>query len=418
MKVLICAIGSRGDVQPMVVLGEALKARGHGVRIAAPPNFRAFVERAGLSFVPCGADTAQLIEDNRRLAEAPPWRAIPGQFALLRRESERQMRELLSDTEPVDVVVAAGLAFGGRSLAARQNAVYTFVCYTLAGIPDDAYPPAAIPIFGLPRWGNRLLWALLVRVFDWAMKKPFERVRAEFGLPAEKASWHVVHASQCLLAQDSLVGSLGKGTALASCEQVAAIVPAASQEGPLPDAVEQFLRAPGVGSSEPTPRVVYIGFGSMPTVDRQRLRRDVVEFQRVTGAKVLLYSTEPRVEQLELPPQILAVGSLDHSRLFPRTDFIVHHGGAGTLAAVLRAGVPQLVVPHIVDQFFHGRRVAELGLGPAPIAKAKLSAAGLIQAFHSALGCQLRAKEAGQLLAGTSGAEAAADYLERLHSAR
>jgi sterol 3beta-glucosyltransferase len=75
------------------------------------------------------------------------------------------------------------------------------------------------------------------------------------------------------------------------------------------------------------------------------------------------------------------------------------------------------VVPHIVDQFFHGRRVHELGLGPAPIPKAKLDSPGLIRAFRESRASVARAREVGHGLAGTSGAELAAEHLER-HAAR
>lgn len=420
MKVLLATVGSRGDVAPMLVLARALRERGHEPRVAAPPNFQQFVQDAGLGFFPIGADTELIIQENRALAERSPLVAIPSQIALLRRETERQMRELLGYAAGADRVVAAGLSFGARSLADRLGVPYTFVCYTLAGIPAADHPPAAIPIFGLPRAANRALWWGITRTFDLALQSPFDGARRAHGLEREPAPWQSVHASNTLLAQDAVLGVLPQA-AKAFCHQVPALVPLAEshaelpQSGELPEQVERFLgpaRAPN--AARPGPPVVYVGFGSMPTVDRERLVRSILEFQRVSGVRVLLYSAYAEEAQRELPASVLAIGALDHVRLFPRVDLIVHHGGAGTTATALRAGVPQLIVPHIVDQFFHGRRIHELGLGPAPIPKAKLDAPALLDAYNQSRSCQDRARVIATELGRTSGAHAAAEYIERL----
>jgi len=151
----------------------------------------------------------------------------------------------------------------------------------------------------------------------------------------------------------------------------------------------------------------------MPSVERARVVRAVTAFAEAHSARVLLFSAHAEDAGLELPSRVLSVGTLDHARLFPRLDLVVHHGGAGTTAAALRAGVPQLIVPHILDQFFHGRRIAELGLGPKP-AKKRALGQRLLELSWSEIGAQRkRASEIAETLT-PSGAPAAADYLERL----
>jgi UDP:flavonoid glycosyltransferase YjiC (YdhE family) len=156
----------------------------------------------------------------------------------------------------------------------------------------------------------------------------------------------------------------------------------------------------------------------MPSVDRAKVVRAVSELSRATGTRVLLFSAYDEDAAHGLPEAVLPVRELNHRRLFPRLDWIVHHGGAGTTAAALRAGVPQLIVPHIVDQFFHGRRIAELGLGPDPIPKARLDTTSLLAAFERSRGCVERARTLGQELSRSNGADAAATYLEELRSTR
>ena len=94
----------------------------------------------------------------------------------------------------------------------------------------------------------------------------------------------------------------------------------------------------------------------------------------------------------------MSVGGVSHERLFPRLAAIVHHGGAGTTTAAARAGVPQLVVPHLVDQYYWAERVAGLGLGPRGLARATLTAdrlADTLAAFRDNDVLHQRASEIG-----------------------
>jgi len=109
------------------------------------------------------------------------------------------------------------------------------------------------------------------------------------------------------------------------------------------------------------------------------------------------------------PEDMFVLESAPHSWLFPRVSAVVHHGGAGTTAAGLRAGVPSVVVPHAVDQFAWGRRVHELGVGPKPVPRKKLSAGRLAGAITQALEQERRqaANRLGENIRRENGAEAA-----------
>ena len=100
-----------------------------------------------------------------------------------------------------------------------------------------------------------------------------------------------------------------------------------------------------------------------------------------------------------LPEGVLAIGSVSHARLFPRMAAIVHHGGAGTTTTAARAGVPQIVVPHLFDQIYWGERVTALGLGPPQIRRTQLSAEGLAAALREVLDNEV-IQERAQALAG------------------
>ena len=114
-----------------------------------------------------------------------------------------------------------------------------------------------------------------------------------------------------------------------------------------------------------------------------------------------------------IPEDIFILESAPHSWLFPRMAAVVHHGGAGTTAAGLRAGVPSVIIPHGNDQFAWGRRVYELGVGSKPIPRKNLTAEKLADAIKFALSKENKdtAKNLGMKIQSETGAESAAKVI-------
>jgi UDP:flavonoid glycosyltransferase YjiC (YdhE family) len=390
----------------MLVLAAELRGRGHQVRFAAPPNFADMIARAGFDFLPIGTDTAAFLEEHSTLVEQNPIVALPRQVALIRAEAERQIADLLAGAEPADVVVGAGLSFGASTLAERDGAAYVYISFTLWGLRSRAHPPAPVPVFGLPRWGNGALWAGITGLFDHALKELLARQRHAHGL-APVAAWRSIHGSRTLLAQDEILGALP-----ADAEGCIGRVPALTSLEPLEPPATEVVQFLGDDAERGRARRVYLGFGSMPSADRERLFSMAIELGRSARARVILFSAYGERRSERLDEHVLRIAESDHRALFPRMDLVVHHGGAGTTATALRAGAPQLLVPHIQDQFAHGRRISELGLGPKPLPKAKLTAGALIAALETADRHRDRARAVAATLAGQSGARQAADLLE------
>jgi UDP:flavonoid glycosyltransferase YjiC (YdhE family) len=130
---------------------------------------------------------------------------------------------------------------------------------------------------------------------------------------------------------------------------------------------------------------VYVGFGSMTGRDPEGLTQLVVEAIEQSNQRAVLLSGWVGLGRRPLPDSIFCLESAPHNWLFPRMAAIVHHGGAGTTGEGLRAGVPAVIVPHLGDQLFWGRRVATLGVGPKPIPRPKLTAERLAAAIHTAV---------------------------------
>jgi sterol 3beta-glucosyltransferase len=142
---------------------------------------------------------------------------------------------------------------------------------------------------------------------------------------------------------------------------------------------------------------VYIGFGSMGSRNPVETADLVLAAIERTGQRAILQSGWGGLMNANLPEHVLMVDSIAHSWLFPRMAAVVHHGGAGTTAAGLRAGVPSIVVPFFGDQLFWGQRVEKLGVGTAPISRKQLTVEKLARAIDQTVTDSIMRQRAAEL---------------------
>jgi UDP:flavonoid glycosyltransferase YjiC (YdhE family) len=165
------------------------------------------------------------------------------------------------------------------------------------------------------------------------------------------------------------------------------------QDGEIPEAVKDFL------ADGPPP--IYFGFGSMPRKDQSALRPLLLESARLAKQRVMISQLRKDPTRLIRSKDSCFVNNLPHHLLFPKVALVVHHGGAGTTATAARAGVPQIIIPHILDQFYWADRIHALGLGPGPIWRSKLTGKRLKAAIIEAISNQRfrqRAREISLIL--------------------
>jgi UDP:flavonoid glycosyltransferase YjiC (YdhE family) len=167
---------------------------------------------------------------------------------------------------------------------------------------------------------------------------------------------------------------------------------------------------------ESGPPPVYIGFGSMSDKDPEKRTRLALRALELSGQRGVLSTGWGGVARLETSAKAITVDDVPHSWLFPRMAAVVHHGGAGTTAAGLRAGVPSLLAPFMMDQFFWATQVVKLGIGPRMPDAKKLTAEKLAQAIHTAVSdttlCA-RAAAFGEKIRAENGIARAVDVIER-----
>jgi sterol 3beta-glucosyltransferase len=160
---------------------------------------------------------------------------------------------------------------------------------------------------------------------------------------------------------------------------------------------------------------VYVGFGSIgDAAAAAQTTGLVIEALKRSGQRGILATGWNGLSDIgNLPEEIFILESAPHAWLFPRMSAVVHHGGAGTTAAGLRAGVPSILIPFSNDQFAWGRRVYELGVGSKPIPRNKLNAERLSVAINEVLTDQIRAaaKDLGSKIQSENGAATAVQII-------
>ncbi|XXT21478.1 glycosyltransferase [Sorangium sp. So ce429] len=352
MRILFSTIGSRGDVQPLLALALELHALGHEATFCVPPNFKEWVESFGMSCTPIGPDL-------RSMPSPPPGVKLP-------KPSPEQLRQIAAFTvggqfqvlpeaaKGCDIIVAAsGIQFATRSVAEMLKIPYVFVAYSPAVLPSPEYPPAKMLSHypqGLPAAVNHNLWRKDAKELDETIGPVLNEARAKLGLSAVDSVRRHIFTDRPWLAADPALAPAPKKSPMQIVQTGAWLLP---DQSPLPEDLERFLAK---GKSP-----VYFGLGSMR--GSEPMSRIVIEAARAAGLRAIVSQGWGNLGLIDSGDDCISIGDVSHETLFPRVAAVVHHGGAGTTTAAARAGKPQIVVPHVYDQFWHAARLEKLGVG-------------------------------------------------------
>jgi sterol 3beta-glucosyltransferase len=421
MRIAIIAPGSRGDVQPYIALGKGLAQAGHVVRLVTHQDFEMLVSSHGLEFWPVAGnvqDIAQSAEMRGRLGRGN-FLAVMSQMA---KEAQRGALHLakggLAACQGMDLVLAGiGGLFTGLALTEKLG-LPLLQAYYIPFTPTRAYPSFLLP--KQPSWLGGSLNRLshhLVRQIMWQAFRPADRLAREQVLGLTPAPFWGPYNADGAKRHPILYGF-----------SPSVIPPPSDWDDSIhvtgywfldtadgwtpPPALTEFLEA----GSPP----VYVGFGSMSSRKPKETTDLILQVLAQTGQRAIMLSGWGGLHKADLPDSVLMVDSAPFSWPFPRVAAVVHHGGAGTTAAGLWAGVPSVVIPFFADQPFWGQRVAKLGVGPEPIPRKKLTAERLAQAIHTAVTDQAmrqRAADLGAKIQAEDGVARAVDVVQDMVSA-
>ncbi|KAK2813796.1 hypothetical protein FQN50_000196 [Emmonsiellopsis sp. PD_5] len=463
LNVVIQIVGSRGDVQPFVALGQVLKRDyGHRVRLATHPNFREFVEENGLEFFSIGGDPAQLMSF---MVKNPG--LMPG-FDSLRSgdvgKRRKEIAEILSgcwrscfeagdgtgppvsgsefdaaQLEGLKPFVAEAIIANPPSFAhihcAEKLGIPLHLMFTMPWTPTQAFPhPLANIQFSNAEVGvaNFVSYAL-VEMMTWqGLGDIINRFRERtLGLDTVSIAcapgaiprlripftycWydHLPHFKLYIKLTTVTFRSpslIPKPPDWGPHIDIAGFffLPLASNYTP-PDDLATFLAA--------GPPPVYIGFGSIVLDDPDGMTRLIFEAVKLTGQRALVSKGWGGigVEELGIPEGVFMIGNCPHDWLFERVSCVVHHGGAGTTAAGIALGKPTIIIPFFGDQPFWGSMVAKAGAGPHPIPHKQLTAEKLATAIREALepNVKQRAQELSAKIHHENGTQDGAKYFHK-----
>lgn len=395
MRIALVTMGSRGDVQPFVALAAKLRLRVDQVVLAAPASFASLAEAHGVNFVDLPVDPAGMLATEigqRWIDSGTDLRAfLRGLRELADPLGEQVADAMIAACADADLVVYATLAFPAWHIADARGVPAVQVAFA-PSCSTAAFPPPMFPdIFGgdhgpptatartyhrAAHWMfNQALWLpLRRRINRWRRMRlhaPPLGLRSP-GLEVDRRGEPLLHAfSPTILPPPSDWGSHVVTTGAWFLDDTACWEPSAT--------VADFVAA--------GPPPVVVGMGSMTTRDPAELTRVVLAALERAGQRGVLLAGWAGLggeTARHGSTDVLVCDEVPHGWLLPRAAAVVHHGGSGTTAASLRAGVPTVVVPHFGDQPLWADRVWALGAGPPSIPRPELTADRLAAAITSA----------------------------------
>ena len=418
MRIRVITIGSQGDVRPYVALGVGLRAVGHDVRIVTHPGFESLVRQHGLDFAPVAGDPRELA-DNRQLRALHDdgrnvfrwWRAFNEVDAPLMRQRLRDCWEACSDAE---VIIVSILPYLLGYAVARKLQVPLVRGFYFPVSPTRSYAADFVPERLQRSEALNLASYKIQRQVLWQIARPWvssacRAVLGIKGLPFLEPLGELDRQQQLLLYAYSPVVSPPPADWGEWIDVTGYWFLDRSTDWAPPPALVAFL--------EDGPPPIYIGgFGSMTNREPSELVGHVTGALAMTGQRAVVLKGWGGLSAPEMPREIFAVDWVPFDWLLPRVAAAVHHGGAGTTAASLRAGVPTIIVPFFLDQFYWGKRVFKLGAGPRPILRKSLQADTLATAIRAATtdrGMRQRAAKLGESIRSENGVARAVASFER-----
>ncbi|GHA29961.1 glycosyl transferase family 1 [Devosia pacifica] len=383
--------------------------QGHTVQLAAPAQFEAFVSERGVSFTPLPGEFLALLDTPEGKAAVAGGQGFSAGFKLL--GHVRPLMRRLLDAEWIaakafapDLLIYHPKSIAGPHIGERLK-IPTILASPLPGFtPTSAFPSPMLPMSSLGPFnkvshqlaikGAGVLFGKLLREWrkhslDLQRGKPPGPVATVYGYSRQlvpvPSDWN----------ESVLVSGYWFLDEHANWQ--------------MPEDLKAFL------SSGEKP--IYVGFGSMPGIDPQVLASSLIEGLALSGKRGLLATGGGALSLTEVPTHVHVIEAAPHEQLFKHVEAALHHGGAGTTGASLRAGVPTIICPFFGDQPFWGRRIASIGAGPPPIDRKTLTAEVLAAAFRAVGDPKMRdkAEEMGRLIREEDGVSAAIDFID-LHA--
>ena len=372
MHITILALGSTGDILPYIALGKGLKKARYQVRFITFENFAPHVREGGLDFHPIPGDPRSLVAQggSNILTMARSFGSIAEEYtralsAPHLRETDLLINQLPGGIFGIDLAEISGIQM---IMAAVIPLAYTNT-FPMMGFPEISLPGYNHVTYSI---SENVVWLMFQKVINhWRTQQlglPSITRKEYFGTNGTRGKL-IINGFSPVVVERPL--DWGENVHIAGYW-----FPDDPGWQPPPDLVN-FIE----GGQPP----VFIGFGSMPVKNPAKTTQTILAALKETNQRAILHTGWSGLGETELPDHVFKIDYAPYSWLFPRMAMVIHHGGSGTTAFGLRAGVPSCAVPLLgFDQIYWGKRIAALGAGPPPIPFRNLTVKNLSHVIRQA----------------------------------
>ncbi len=358
MKIVLSSRGSRGDIYPVIEIATALKDKGHKVAIAIPETFEEYARERGLDPFLYRENSDNVMKDFGHGVNS----SKQG-FSFIASSVLQQYDFMMKETEDADVLFASVSEMAAPTIAEYRKMPFYRIAY--APMLPGKQPPPLIPFQNMSEKLNVVTWGAFKFLSTLVIKKLLDGKRKKLGLKTVKDSNKYFTAeSHTLLAINKTLSPpcrtwegrynfsytgycFGKSDSKLSKELV------------------EFIN-----QGEPP---IYIGFGSVHIKNPEKFTDIVIKASEKAGKRIVLSRGWTGLGNKNIPKNIFITDDTNHEALFPQMAGIIHHGGSGTTHMAAKAGVPQFIMPEMIDQFYWGNRIFQMELGPKPVSSKKIT---------------------------------------------
>jgi len=413
MNVILITVGTRGDVLPFVALGKGLIKRGYQVTICTGESFRSLVEQYGLKFSPVRMDFLELAETNegKQMMGRNPFHT----WKLMKRAIfpmvERMLLDVWHAAQGADVMIYHPKVLGGYDIAEKRGIPAFLAHPTPVIVPTRLFANPALPLTFSSGFLNELTYSV-----NRLMVSSFLSIINKW-----RKETLTLDSKRTLMTNDRILNGQPVPVLYGCSPQVVPYDPAwkpyvcmsgfwfleqESEWEPSPE-LRRFMK------NGPPP--IAVSFSSMPLDNPRRIWKMLEEALNISGQRGIILAGSSGMSEKHHSPHVFTVDSVPHDWLFPQTCGVIHHGGAGTTAAALKAGKPMIISPFTGDQPFWARRMKELGVATEPLTEKEMSVERLVHRIRELTGnpsLHHRADEMAAHLRDEKGVEATVDFIE------
>ncbi len=362
MKIILTPFGSTGDVQPLLALGIALKQNGHEILVLSSPNYEKIFCENGLTFYSAGFDIQSTMEQYSKEIYGNPFKLIKTFKQIYRNLIIDQYNQLISIAENgTELILGSGLSIASKSVTEKLKIPYHHVCYYPNVYPSRYNPPTFISYQRFPNWINSFFWKCQNFILKKLFGENLNLLRKEQGLPKIIDFANHINENSILACNKSLI-TVPNDVKTKFIHTSYLFI---ENQIKLDDKILNFISKSN--------KTIYIGFGSMTDSNPKKSIKLLKELSNLTEYNFIISKGWAKFNIETHSDNILFIDYVPFLTLFPKMSIVIHHGGAGTTLSAAQSGVPQVIVPHMIDQYYWGKLISDLKIGSNPIKRSALN---------------------------------------------